>query len=275
MSKVLENIPRVLLVHWKESEAAACAALLRGAGFEPVILQPDGMPSLRSLADDPPAAIVIDLDRLPSHGRAVATALRQQKGTRAIPLVFVAGIPEKVARIREAFPDANFSSWKKIGPALRTAIAAPPARPVVPETMSAYSGTPLPKKLGIKPGSVVLVLGAPPEFQNQLGPPPDGARFSRTARTANLILMFNRSRAEFERRLPGAASKMKDGGGLWIIWPKKASGVQTDLTQNIVRETGLAAGLVDYKICAVDETWSGLLFVRRRNKKSGEQRAKS
>jgi len=105
---------------------------------------------------------VIDLSRLPSHGRAIATMLRQRKATRSIPIVFVEGDPEKVARIRETLPDAVYARWRNIRSALRAAIEHPPREPAVPGTMDAYSASPLPKKLGIKPGSVVLLLGAPP-----------------------------------------------------------------------------------------------------------------
>jgi hypothetical protein len=227
------------------------------------------MPSLRSGQEDPPAAFVIDLGRQPAQGRAVATVLRQRKATRAVPLVFVDGDPEKVARLREALPDAVYTEWKGIAAAVRKAIRTAPANPVTPGTMSAYSGTPLPKKLGIKPNITVLLLGAPADFEQKLGVPPPGTRLSRAARTASLVMLFVRSAAELEKRLPAAIGRMGDPGGLWICWPKKASGSQTDVNERSVRERGLAAGLVDYKICAVDETWSGLLFARRK-KKSGK-----
>jgi CheY-like chemotaxis protein len=266
MVQMSANMLRVLLVNWNAEETSLRADALRAHGFLPRTLEPHGLPALRALREDPPDVILIDLGRMPSQGRAVATTLRQQKATRAVPLVFVGGDPEKVARIRQAFPDAGYAQWRGIAAALRKAAAAPPANPIVPGTMSAYSGTPLPKKLGIKPGSTVLLLGAPERIEEILGPPPGGAAFSRSARQADLILLFSRSRADFERRLPAAAAKMKDRAGLWVVWPKKTSGVASDLNGNMVREIGLAAGLVDYKICAVDETWSGLLFAHRRSK---------
>lgn len=125
-----------------------------------------------------------------------------------------------------------------------------------------YSQTPLSQKLGIKEGSKVGVLGAPDGFAQILGPLPDGASLKRgAAGGADLVLWFMRSRRQLERGLE--RYRLLDVP-VWMIWPKRASGVVTDLTQNVIRDAGLGAGLVDYKVCAVDETWSGLLFRRRR-----------
>ena len=258
---------RVLLVHWKPAEAGPLIAALRRVGHEPRLLSPDGMPPLRALASDPPEAIVIDLGRLPSHGRAVATALRQQPATRAVPLLFLEGDPEKTARVKALLPDATYTRARGLGGALRRALAArPKAKPVVPGTMAGYSGTPLPKKLGIRPGSAVALLGAPEGFAAKtLGPLPEGATLRTHARSPFSVGLFcARSKADLGRRFPAAAKAMGEPGALWIVWPKKASGVATDLDQNAVRAFGLARGLVDYKIAAIDETWSGLCFARRK-----------
>ena len=127
-----------------------------------------------------------------------------------------------------------------------------------------YSGTPLPKKLGIKEGSVVALLDAPRGFRKTLGKLPAGAKLrAGSAPDCTLTLWFTRSRAELTRGLRQAA-KLAAQGTVWIIWPKQASGVVTDLKEGMVREAGLAAGLVDYKVCAVDATWSGLAFARRK-----------
>jgi CheY-like chemotaxis protein len=260
-------LARVLLVHWKPEEAEARVAALRKAGHEVRVLDPDGMPALRALGARPPAAIVIDLGRLPSRGRAVATALRQQKATRAVPLLFVEGDPEKTARVKALIPDAAYATWRGLPGALHKAVAArPKAKPVVPGTMAGYSGTPLPRKLGIKPGSMVALLGAPPAFAKKtLGPLPEGAAVRGDTRSPfDVGLLFAGSKADLVRRFPAAAKAMGEPGALWIVWPKKASGVETDLDGNAVREFGLSAGLVDYKIAAIDATWSGLCFARRR-----------
>jgi hypothetical protein len=130
-------------------------------------------------------------------------------------------------------------------------------------TQAGYSGTPLPRKLGIRPGHRVLLTGAPEGFD--LGPLPDGVTQARRAGSApyDVILVFCPDRATLERRFTGLAERLVPNGGLWVAWPKKASGVETDLDENTVRGTGLAAGLVDNKVCAVDHTWSGLRFVYR------------
>jgi hypothetical protein len=128
-----------------------------------------------------------------------------------------------------------------------------------------YSGTPLPKKLGVKAGSIVALVGAPEGFLDTLGPLPGGATLRRGTRGPFSVgLLFVRSRAELARRFPAAAKAMGSPGALWIAWPKKASGVVTDLDENVVRAVGLAASLVDYKVAAIDATWSGLCFARRK-----------
>jgi hypothetical protein len=131
--------------------------------------------------------------------------------------------------------------------------------------MAGYSGTPLVRKLGIKPGSLVALLGAPSNFERTLTGLPDSVRFTtRAAGTPDLVVWFATSRRHLEGRARDVARLIVEGSGLWIAWPKKASGVATDLTENVVRDAGLAHGLVDYKVCAIDATWSGLKFARRR-----------
>jgi CheY-like chemotaxis protein len=249
---------RAVLIHWKPEEAAARLEALSAVGFDAVLLTPDGMPALRALRDNPPDVFVIDLSRLPSHGREIAAALRRQKATRHTPIVFAGGAPVKVEKVRRLLPDAVYTEWDGIRGALARALNNPPARPAAPAAMAGYSGTPLPKKLGIKPGMTVLLLGAPEGFEESLG---EGARFTRRAADAGLALLFATSRAELEARF-AAASRSCDS--IWMIWPKKTSGVKGDLTQAAVREFGLALGWVDYKVCAVNATWSGLKFARRK-----------
>jgi hypothetical protein len=129
---------------------------------------------------------------------------------------------------------------------------------------SGYSGTPLPRKLGIKPGSRLALVGAPPDFAATLGElPPGVAVRSRAQGPCDVIVAFFERATEFERRLPVLKRALDYAGGLWIAWPKRASGVETDLGESLVRDAGLAAGLVDNKVCAIDETWSGLRFVYR------------
>jgi CheY-like chemotaxis protein len=243
-------------------------ATLRKAGHRVQTVWPDGMLGLAALRKDPPDAIVIDLARQPSQGLALATALRQLKATRGVPLVFVEGDPERTARVKAALPDAVYATWRGVRGAIKRASSRPPSKPVVPSTMAGYAGTPLPKKLGIKPGSVVALLGAPNSFEETLGALPEGANLRRDARrSANVVLLFVRSRADLGKRFATAARTMGDPGALWIAWPKKASGIATDLGANEVRDFGLTSGLVDYKIAAIDDTWSGLCFARRKKRR--------
>ncbi|HVS08832.1 MAG TPA: hypothetical protein VMS76_03085 [Planctomycetota bacterium] len=254
---------RVLLVHWNEGEARARAARLRAAGHR-VDVHWDARAGecLREVRSDPPEAIVIDLGRLPSHGREVASSFRSAKATRSVPLVFVDGEQSKVERVRALLPDAVFTQWPSIRSALRRALAHPPSAPVVPGAMRSYEGTPLPKKLGIAAGSAAVLLGAPEGFESKLEPLPAGVRLLRRGKGAR-VLLFVRSRSELERRFPVATRALAPGGGLWIAWPKKTSELGSDLSQPAVRAFGLSQGFVDFKICAIDSTWSGLLFARR------------
>lgn len=258
---------RVLLIHWHEGEWGDRVQRLRRLGLEvdPLCFTILDGPSMKLLTLDPPDAFVIDLERLPSHGKAVAMALRQAKATRSVPLVFVEGQPEKVAVVRAMLPDAVYTTWKSIKPAIRRAISAAPASPVVPQSTSGYSGTPLPKKLGIKPGSRVVLLGAPRGFSATLGELPMGARTKILhSCPGDVVLFFVKSEAVLCTKLGAAQKVTAVRGRLWILWPKKASGVPTDVTEAIVRQAGLRAGWVDYKVAAIDAVWSGLCFARRR-----------
>jgi hypothetical protein len=129
---------------------------------------------------------------------------------------------------------------------------------------SGYSGTPLPRKLGIKPGTRLALVGAPADLETALGElPPDVVVRRRAQGPCDVIVAFFTRGVELERRLPALKRALHSDGGLWLAWPKGSSGVQTDLGEGAVRAAGLAAGLVDNKVCAIDETWSGLRFVYR------------
>jgi hypothetical protein len=190
-----------------------------------------------------------------------------------VPLVFIEGDPEKTARVRGLLPDAVFTTWPRIGAALRRALRRAPgpkdAPPVVPGTFAGYSGTPLSRKLRIREGSVVALMHAPEGFEAKLAPLPEGARVERRMGSADVILAFVKSTTALGRELPALAREMRAGRTLWVIWPKKTSPLAGDLGQPKVREMGLAIGLVDYKVCAVDETWSGLAFALRPAKGPG------
>jgi len=257
---------RVRFFHWNADEAKSGIRKLRDAGYS-VSYKIPGPGFLGEIRKRLPAAIVIDLSRLPSQGRDLAMAVRDSKSTRHLPIVFVAGDPDKVDRIKKQLPDAVYTPWTRIKSSLKRAIAHPPAEPVVPaSSLAGYSGTPLPKKLGIKPNSTVILVNAPTGFEKTLGTLPEGATLRRQARGRyDLAIWFPKSAKDLRARVE-QVGKLADRDGLWIAWPKQASGIPTDLTQTVVRRTGLASGLVDYKVCAIDETWSGLKFARRKSK---------
>jgi len=259
---------RIVVIHPKPEDIASGVATLRRGGHDVRTLWPKGMPEVGPLRRDPPDAFVVDLSRQPAQALALATAFRQLRSLRPVPLVFIQGEPARTARAKAALPDAIYATWRGVRGAVRRALEHPPTAPVVPGTMTGYSGTPLPKKLGIKPGSVVALLGAPKGFEGRLGQVPEGATLRSDARRpANVVLLFVKSTADLKRRFEIAARAMGEPGALWIVWPKKTSGLAADLGANEVRAFGLAAGLVDYKIAAVDATWSGLCFARRKKKR--------
>jgi CheY-like chemotaxis protein len=235
---------RLLLVHWNAAEAAVRRRRLAALGHVASASPPDGRTAFRRAAANPPDAVVIDLSRLPSHGRDVALALRERRSTRTVPLVFLDGEPAKVRRLRALLPDATFATWRGV-------------------RMSAYAGTPLWKKLGIREGATVAVLGAAPGIERVPAPLPPGARVGRgAARGRDPTLLFARSQRELDRAGDRLAA-LAGAGTLWIAWPKRASGLRSDLTEPVVRAFGMARGLVDYKVCALDTTWAGLAFVVR------------
>ena len=178
------------------------------------------------------------------------------KATQTVPLIFVEGSTEKVERVKRVLPDACFTTYRSLGAQLRKELSRTRSKPVVPKVNPAgYSGTPLAKKLGIKSDSTVHLIDAPQDFESLLSDLPTGVRLKRQLRgSVELAIWFVTSVAQLEKRIDTLAGRLGAGGGLWIAWPKKTSGMATDVTQNDVRRVGLASGLVDYKICAIDAT---------------------
>jgi hypothetical protein len=135
--------------------------------------------------------------------------------------------------------------------------------------MAGYSGTPLPQKLGIKPGLTVVTIDAPANYRRLLGTIPEGITFSdRLKPDSTFVHVFINKRSELERQLAILREKIADTGTVWVSWPKKSSDVPTDVTEDVIRAIALPLGFVDVKVCAIDNTWSGLkLMVRRVNRK--------
>jgi hypothetical protein len=257
-------VPLVRLIHWNAEEAEERAKILETIGYRVIhtLIDPTG---LREIRENPPDAFAIDLDRLPSQGRDLGMNIRKYKSTRHVPLVFIGGDPGKVKRIKKVLPDATYTNWDEIQHSMEFAIANPPSEPVTPGSVfDVYKETPLQKKLGLKPEMILALLDAPEDFDTTLGELPEAVTVRRQMRgKADLTLWFTHSKEDLERRIDRMAEFIGNGR-LWIIWPKKASKMNTDLSQVVVRKVGLDAGLVDFKICSVDEIWSGLCFTRRK-----------
>jgi CheY-like chemotaxis protein len=253
----------VRLVYWNEDEGLERRQQLEALGFDAAFDFGDGVFVLRQIRSAPPDAVVIDLSRIPSHGREVAHALRAAKATRHLPIVFVGGEPAKVEKTKQLLPDAAYTTWGRIKTALPKAIARPIANPIVPDHNLAW-GKPTVAKLGVKATCHVALLASPRGFADALKPWPAKVTFTaRADAKADIFLCFARTATELRAHLNalgGVAARQT----VWLCWPKKASGVKSDLDGNVVRTTGLAAGWVDYKVCSLDETWSALAFKRRK-----------
>jgi hypothetical protein len=134
--------------------------------------------------------------------------------------------------------------------------------------MAGYSGTPLPKKLGIAEGARLALLHAPDDFAATLGELPPGATVTaRLGKSHDVIVAFVDARAHLERAAPKLEAAIFPDGAVWVAWPKKASKVPTDMTEDVVRQVFLPRGLVDVKVCAIDDTWSGLKVVWRKERR--------
>lgn len=252
----------IRLAHWNEEEGLERQQQLEALGFDVAFDFGDSLFVSRQIKAGPPDAVVIDLSRRPSSGREVAHSVRGTKATRHLPIVFVDGEPDKVTKTKQFIPDATFTTWGRIKTALPKAIANPPKNPVVPDHNN--WGKPTVAKLGVKPGFKVALVSSPRGFAEALKPWPAKVKLTaRPEKDADIYICFAKSSPELQAHLLSVrdtASRQT----LWLAWPKKASGLKTELDGNVVRETGLRAGWVDFKVCALDDTWSGLAFKRRK-----------
>jgi hypothetical protein len=248
--------PRVRLFHWKPAEAQEAIASLRAGGYQVIYSEKSQSPSVVQIKADAPVAIVIDLSRLPSHGRYVGIWVRGSKSTRNIPLVFVGGEREKVSKIRQEIPDATYTSQAQLIQALQK--MKPPLHPVVPKSIVvADPARTTAQKLGITKPMCVGVIDPPADYERVMGPLPDGVTLDEHPRAAcPVIIWFLHHPAEYEAALQrhrALAGKSR----LWIVWQK---GRKDGLNGNFVRSRAMEMGLVDYKICSLDRVWSGMVF---------------
>ncbi len=261
-------MPRVRIIHWRPAEAASLIDSVRAAGF---VAEYDGEmngPAIsRAIRAHMPDAVLIDLSRLPSHGREVGIWLRGIKATRHIPLVFVNGEGDKLERVRKDLPDAAFATPADLKDVLRSSchgIARDPVVPpiVPPQMMERYKEKPAAQKLGIVAASSVAVLNAPRDYVHALGELPESVEIFEDPRTIHPVTLWFildlETLLDALPRMRAIAAKTK----LWIVWRK---GKEGRISQNAIREAAIEGGLVDYKICSLDAHWSGILFARKKS----------
>jgi CheY-like chemotaxis protein len=262
-------MPQLRLIHWNPAEAVRYVDLLQKAGHRVEYSPEFSSQLMREWRLSPPDAFVIDLSRLPSHGREIAVALRQSKATRAIPIVFCEGEEEKVARTRALLPDAVFCQFSKLKSSLLLAKRSAPKTPAVPAAMmDRYAGRTVAQKLGIRGGDAVLLIDPPRDMPGALGPLPEGVNFVESAAGRPAVtLCFVCDPHQLRQRLSGLR-RLAVQTKFWVCW-KKGKGAEGGLSERLVRETGISVGLVDYKICSVSGVWSGLLFAWKESRSQG------
>jgi hypothetical protein len=259
------------LICWNEADASARATSLQRAGYRVIAdlpQNPGGM--VRYFRELAPDVVVIDLDRLPSHGRELGLSLRASKSTSHLPLVFAGGVPAKIELVRGAIPDAIFTPWNNgLAAAIERAIAQPdPPRLLSRELPKDTSAGSLERKLDIKPQAHFVIVAVNRSdstwLDELLTSVPEGAiRQRRIDATTTLALFPVATRRDLMRALEQARASLPPKASLWIVHPKQTSPLAADFNQDDVREAGLAHGFVDYKVCAVDKDWSALKFARR------------
>jgi CheY-like chemotaxis protein len=258
----------VRLVHWRAAEAASIAEVIRAAGHQlEYDAALDGGAVYRSIRQHPPDVVVIDLSRQPSHGRELAIGLRGAKSTRFVPIVFLGGAPEKVEAVRHQLPDAVFTEIGQLGNAIEESAANRSSSPVVPaQMMERYAGRTVAQKLGIRENSTVALIDAPRGYASAIGELPSGVQFDEEARKNCAITLWfvtdvETFRTRIRRMRPVAA-----GSKLWVVWPKKAAQPDSGLSERVIRDSAVAVGLVDYKVCAVDHRWTAIALAVKKER---------
>jgi Protein of unknown function (DUF3052) len=211
-----------------------------------------------------PAALILDLDRLPSHSREIALALRSSKSARHIPILFAGGLPEKMDRIRSENPDASYTTWPEAPGVLAGILLHPPCVPDIAPPRD-FSTTPLPKKLGVGEDMQIALIAAADGFEEILGDlPKSTALNTRITPKTTLTLCFVRSLEDLAATLDMLTLRLPQQASVWIVHPKRTAKRHIDFNQNHVRDAALAAGLVDYKVCSIDADWSAVKFAHRK-----------
>jgi hypothetical protein len=259
------------LICWNEADAAARARILRRAGYLVIADPPENAGGMvRYFRELSPDAVVIDLDRLPSHGRELGLSLRASKGTSHLRLVFAGGVAAKVEIVRAAIPDAIFTPWDSDLAAVIERAIAQPEPPRLPSRELPKDTGPgsLERKLDIKPKTNFAIVAVHRNddawLAELLATIPEGAVQQRCVDAATTLALFPvATRRDLMRAFEQARAALPPKASLWIVHPKQTSPLAADFNQDDVREAGLAHGFVDYKVCAVDKDWSALKFARR------------
>jgi CheY-like chemotaxis protein len=252
---------RVYVLHTKEEEAQPLLRSLETAGHQVQYRARASGDTVRQIRQNPPDALVIDLSRAPSHGMNYAMYFRKTKATRHVPFVFVEGDAEKVEKVKKFFPDSIYTTKAKIATALKRAIRIPQHAIVEGGYMEQWAHRSTAEKLGIKPGARVAVFDAPRDYLRVLGKLPEDVTFEEDPdEVLSLSVWFVRDPDAYaaglrQRRSLAGRSK------LWVAWPK---GQRDGITQFVVREVALAVGLVDYKICSVNDAWSAMALALKK-----------
>lgn len=260
------ELKRIRYFHWDDLEAKVNCARITVLGFEVLYKQIKSQKDFTAIRQNVPDLFLIDLSRLPSHGREIGTALRSFKQTRLVPIVFLGGEKEKVERVKKILPDAFYAEWSNLKSTIGKALKSDHKNVITKKNvLEAYSGTPLIQKLGIKSKSIIGCINPPRGIKTILGKLPGSAKLLLNPKPGcDLLFWFVELMVELESEFENVVSLMNEKGSIWILWPKQKGRIRSELTQHEIRNVGLSRGLVDYKVCSFDETWSGLKFTRRK-----------
>lgn len=257
---------RVRLIHWKSAESGPLIDILRKAGHDVEYEEKFTSKLLPVIRAAPPQVFVLDLSRMPSHSRYVAAAFRQSPKTRHVPIVFVDGEPEKVALIRGQFPDALFAALAKVPSTIKAAMKLKPVSPVAPGRLFSYHPRTAAQKMGIAKNARIGVIDGPRDYERVIGAVADGVEFVEGAQPdCTMLIWFVTDPDTYIEMLPRmrvllSKSKLR----LWVLWKKGGTTRSGAVTQPLIREAGQEFGLVDYKICAVDKSWSGIALTLKK-----------
>jgi CheY-like chemotaxis protein len=255
---------RVRLFHFKAAEAGPLIAILRAAGHKVEYDEKMGTPLYQAIRAAPPDAFVIDLTRMPSHGRYVAFGMRQSPKTRHVPIVFVDGDAEKVAITRQQVPDAFYTPRAKVVATIKKAVKSRVENPVKPDRLFSYHTRTAAQKMGIAKDARVGVIDGPRDYERVLGEVPEGVEFVEGAQAGcSLLIWFLHDPDVYLEMLPrirACAARSK----VWVLWKKGGTTRTGAVTQPLIREAAQEFGMVDYKICSVDKNWSGIALTLKK-----------